>query len=103
MTEVPTERLRLKDKRFLSPPLVGEPLYQCAKAAVVYGFDVGATLDFERNGTIVLAGIPGGFPPTERRPPDTARSARGRRYRPRPSESEWTDERVVAARNSARS
>jgi hypothetical protein len=62
MTEVPTERLRLKDKRFLSPPLVGEPLYQCAKAAVVYGFDVGATLDFERNGAIVLAGIPGGFP-----------------------------------------
>ena len=62
MTEVPTERLKLKDKRFLSPPLVGAPLYQCAKAVVVYGFDPGATLDVQVNGTTVLAGVAGGFP-----------------------------------------
>jgi hypothetical protein len=60
MSEVPTEGLKLKEKRYLSPPLVGEPLYQCATAVVVYGFDVGATLDLERNGTIVLSGVPGG-------------------------------------------
>ncbi len=62
MAEVPTKRLKLEDTRYLSPPLVGEPLYQCAQAVVVYGFDVGATLDLERNGAIVLAGVPGGFP-----------------------------------------
>jgi hypothetical protein len=61
MAEVPTNRLKLEEKRYLSPPLVGEPLYQCANAVVVYGFDVGATLDVERNGAIVLAGVPGGF------------------------------------------
>jgi hypothetical protein len=62
MTEVPTERLRLKNSRLLSPPQVGAPLYQCAKAIVVYGFDVGAKLDVERNGTITLAAVSGGFP-----------------------------------------
>jgi hypothetical protein len=62
MAEVPTKRLKLEDTRYLSPPLVSEPLYQCAQAVVVYGFDVGATLDLERNGAIVLAGVPGGFP-----------------------------------------
>lgn len=62
MTEVPTEGLKLKERRYLSPPLVGEPLYQCATAVVVYGFNVGAALDLERNGTIVVSGVPGGFP-----------------------------------------
>lgn len=62
MAEVPTERLKLKETRFLSPPIVGAPLYQCAKAVVIYGFDPGATLDVEVNGAIVLAGVPGGFP-----------------------------------------
>ncbi len=28
MAEVPTKRLKLEDTRYLSPPLVGEPLYQ---------------------------------------------------------------------------
>ncbi|SRR5258705_152586 len=62
MAEVPTEGLRFKDSRLLSPPQVGAPLYQCATAIVVYGFDVGAKLDVRRNGTIVLAAVPGGFP-----------------------------------------
>jgi hypothetical protein len=62
MGEVPTERLKLKDRRYLSPPVVGEPLYQCSTVVVVYGFDVGATLDVERNGAVVVAGAPGGFP-----------------------------------------
>jgi hypothetical protein len=62
MAEVPTRRLRLEDKRYLSPPLVGEPLYQCATAVVVYGFDSLATLDVQVNGTTVVAGAPGGFP-----------------------------------------
>ncbi|RDK03016.1 hypothetical protein [Paraburkholderia lacunae] len=62
MAEVPTERLKLKETRFLSPPVVGEPLYQCAKALVILGFDPGATLDVERNGALFLSGVPGGFP-----------------------------------------
>ena len=62
MTEVSTERLRLKETRTLSPPLVGAPLYKCATAVVVHGFDVNAILDLQHNGTIVLAGVPGGFP-----------------------------------------
>jgi hypothetical protein len=62
MAEVPTERLKLKETRFLSPPIVGAPLYQCAKAVVVYGFCPGARLDLEVNGSIVLAGVPAGFP-----------------------------------------
>lgn len=62
MVEVPTERLKLKDSRFLSPPIVGAPLYQCATSVVVYGFSPGATLDLQVDGTIVLAGVPGGFP-----------------------------------------
>jgi hypothetical protein len=62
MTEVPTRRLKLEDKRLLSPPLVGAPLYQCASAVVVYGFNVGALLDVQVNGATVLANVPGGFP-----------------------------------------
>ena len=62
MTEVPTRSLKLEDKRGLSPPYVGEPLYGCASAVVVYGFDVGALLDVQVNGTTVRAGVPGGFP-----------------------------------------
>lgn len=62
MAEVSTERLKLKETRFLSPPIVGAPLYQCANAVVVYGFDPGATLDVQVNGATVLSGVPGGFP-----------------------------------------
>ena len=62
MAEVPTERLKLKDKRLLSPPIVGAPLYQCATAVVVYGFVVNAQLDLQINGVTLLAGVPGGFP-----------------------------------------
>ncbi|MCW2905919.1 MAG: hypothetical protein JWL68_708 [Actinomycetia bacterium] len=62
MAEVPTKRLKLEDKRGLSPPFVGAPLYWCASAVIVYGFDVGALLDVQVNGNTVLAGVPGGFP-----------------------------------------
>ena len=62
MRDVPTAGLQLEDTAFLSPPPVGAPLYQGAKALVVHGFNPGATLDLERNGVIVLAGVPGGLP-----------------------------------------
>jgi hypothetical protein len=62
MAEVPTRRLKLEDRKFLSPPIVGEPLYQCAIAVSVYGFVPQAKLDLEINGVIVLAGISAGFP-----------------------------------------
>lgn len=61
MAEVPTERLKLEETRFLSPPIVGD-LYRCAVLVVVHGFVVDAKLDVELNGTIVLASVPGGFP-----------------------------------------
>jgi hypothetical protein len=62
MAEVPTKSLKLEETRFLSPPVVREPLYQCATAIVVDDFEQLATLDIERNGSVVLAGDPAGFP-----------------------------------------
>ena len=62
MAEVPTKSLKLEETRFLSPPVVREPLYQCATAIVVDDFEQLATLDIERNGSVVLAGVPAGFP-----------------------------------------
>jgi hypothetical protein len=61
--EVPRERLKLVDDRNpLSPPILVEPLYQCATAVVVYGFVPQATLDIEVDGAVVVAGAPGGYP-----------------------------------------
>lgn len=62
MTQVPVKELKLEETRRLSPPIVAEPLYQCASAVTVFGFVPTAMLDIEVNGAIVLAGVPGGFP-----------------------------------------
>jgi hypothetical protein len=62
MAEVPTRRLELNDKKLLSPPIVGAPLYKCAVAVAVYGFVPLASLDLEINGAVALSGVPAGFP-----------------------------------------
>src|SRR5437867_3465493 len=49
MAEVPTERLKLKETRFLSPPIVGAPPYQCGSRTgvnnLLTGCDVWITAD----------------------------------------------------------
>src|SRR5712692_7614064 len=61
--EVPREKLRLRDDpKLLSPPIVTQPLYACAKAVNVTGYVPNATIDLEVNGAIVTAGFGGGSP-----------------------------------------
>src|SRR5260370_797560 len=60
--EVPRERLKLRDDpRVISPPYL-TPLYQCATAVTVFGFNELATLDVEVAGVVVVNAYPGGFP-----------------------------------------
>jgi hypothetical protein len=60
--EIPREGLDLKDDReILSPPVVAEPLYQCAIAVTVLGFVPHAELELEVDGSIV-ATVTAGFP-----------------------------------------
>ena len=55
-------RLDLKDERkFLSPPIVVEPLYQCATAATVIGYVFDASITLQVDGSTV-ATVPGGAP-----------------------------------------
>jgi hypothetical protein len=64
--EVPRDRLKLRDnEKLLSPPFIVEPVYQCSKIVVVRGFIASATLDVRVNGSVVVNGVPGGFPEPE--------------------------------------
>ncbi len=61
--EVSRDRLHLKEnERLISPPIVTEPLYQCATAVNVRGFIAHAKLDVEVAGTVVVSGAQAGFP-----------------------------------------
>jgi hypothetical protein len=61
--EVPVDRLKLKDNReLLSPPIVAEPLYGCATAVKVIGFEAHALLSVQVDGTTVVNNAPGGLP-----------------------------------------
>lgn len=42
-----------EDPKLLSPPVVVDPLYQCATAVVVIGGVLGATVEVEVNGAVV--------------------------------------------------
>src|SRR6202162_4777093 len=53
------EKLR-NDRRFLSPPVIEEPLYQCAVSVTVLSYEPHATIDVNVNGTVTT--VPGGFP-----------------------------------------
>ncbi len=61
--EVPRNKLELRDDpAVLSPPILTQPLYGCAKAVNVTGYVPDATLDVEINGAIPVPGFPGGSP-----------------------------------------
>jgi hypothetical protein len=61
-TVVQIEQLKLKpNRKLLSPPWLGEPLYQCATAVTVWGFVAHATLDVELDGAVVVT-VVAGFP-----------------------------------------
>jgi dienelactone hydrolase len=61
--EVPVNRLKLQDdEKLLSPPIVAEPLYGCATAVKVIGFEAHALLTVQVDGTTVVNNAPGGFP-----------------------------------------
>ena len=55
-------RLDFKDDpKFLSPPVVAEPLYQCATAVTVHSYEPDAEIAIKVDGSIVVS-VPGGFP-----------------------------------------
>jgi hypothetical protein len=59
---VKREGLKLKDDReLLTPPWLGEPLYQCATAVTVFGFVPHADVDVEVDGSVVVSATVG-FP-----------------------------------------
>ncbi|HEV7679485.1 MAG TPA: hypothetical protein VGQ42_13035 [Candidatus Dormibacteraeota bacterium] len=61
--EVPRNKLELRDDpTVLSPPILTQPLYACAKAVNVTGYVPGATLDIEVAGAVVVAGFAAGSP-----------------------------------------
>jgi hypothetical protein len=49
-----------EDRKLLSPPVVEEPLYQCAIAVTVRSFEPNATIELDVSGT--STSTPGGFP-----------------------------------------
>ncbi|MGH2531390.1 MAG: hypothetical protein ACRDJW_03685 [Thermomicrobiales bacterium] len=60
--EVPRRRLDLKDEpELISPPIVAEPLYQCAIAVTVLAFLPHAEIDVEVDGVIAVSAV-AGFP-----------------------------------------
>ena len=63
MTEVPIEKLDLKDDRkLISPPVVVAPLYQCGTAVTIIGYLPQARLDVQIAGAPAISDAPGGFP-----------------------------------------
>src|ERR1700676_693946 len=61
--DVPRDHLKLRDDpKIISPPYLAQPLYQCATAVTVLGYDPQGKLDVEVGGAVVINGFPGGFP-----------------------------------------
>lgn len=60
--EIPAEDVNLEeDRSLISPPVLAEPLYQCATIVVVTSFISHATIDIEIDGTIdttIIVGFP---------------------------------------------
>ena len=94
-------RLKLKETRFLSPPLVGEPLYQCSKLSWSRVRRRGharrraerSNRGCRRSGRISAAA---------RRAPGAAGAAGGGRRGPSASEGQRNHERLVAGSHCAR-
>jgi hypothetical protein len=49
-----------ENRKLLSPPIIEQPLYQCAASVTVLAYEPNATIDLEVSGVITSA--PGGFP-----------------------------------------
>ena len=49
-----------EDRKALSPPVIQEPLYQCAVSVTVTSYEPNATIEVNVDGTVTVA--PGGFP-----------------------------------------
>jgi hypothetical protein len=49
-----------ENPKLISPPIIQEPLYQCAVSVSVFAYEPNATIEVDVNGTITSA--PGGFP-----------------------------------------
>src|SRR5579864_7792203 len=49
-----------ENRKLLSPPILEQPLYQCAVSVTVLAYEPNATIDVDVSGTITSA--PGGFP-----------------------------------------
>src|SRR5260370_41712089 len=49
-----------ENRKLLSPPIIEQPLYQCAVSVTVLAYEPNATIDVDGSGTITSA--PGGFP-----------------------------------------
>jgi dienelactone hydrolase len=61
--EVPRDKARIDDNpKIISPPIIVQPLYGCAKSVNVTGYIPDATLDLEVDGGVVVAGFPGHSP-----------------------------------------
>ncbi|HEY6910859.1 MAG TPA: hypothetical protein VI356_15880 [Myxococcales bacterium] len=61
--EVPREKLKLEDDPGrLSPPILTQPIYACAKAVNVTGYVPDATLDVEIDGVVAVSAYPGHLP-----------------------------------------
>src|SRR5260370_25199177 len=49
-----------ENRKLLCPPIIEQPLYQCAASVTVLAYEPNATIDVDVSGTITSA--PGGFP-----------------------------------------
>lgn len=49
-----------ENPKLLSPPVIEEPLYQCAVSVTVTAYEPNATIDVDVSGTVTS--VPGGFP-----------------------------------------
>ena len=84
------------DPHVLSPPILTQPLYACAKALNVTGYVPDATLDVEINAAIVVTAFPGGSPGPVGSQNPAAESAQRRSAGTR-APAPWSgDESVVA-------
>jgi len=64
--EVPRDKARIEDNpKVISPPIITQPLYGCAKSVNITGYIPNATLDLEVDGAVVVANFPGHSPTPE--------------------------------------
>jgi len=61
--EIPRDKARIEDNpKVISPPIITQPLYGCAKSVNITGYIPDATLDLEVDGAVVVANFPGHSP-----------------------------------------